>query len=710
MFSGKLGSAKNVCPVQPVRGVLMAMKDDGSRQLLRQFVETRSDEAFRRLVRQHAPMVFSTALRRLSGDRAAAEDVTQEVFCLLARKASGLTGVVLAGWLYRQACRRAANFVRTEIRRKQRETSAMEESSLTHHLEVADDLARELDAAMDSLAAKDRDALVIRYFESADYSTVGRALGISEEAARKQVSRALEKLSVIFKRKGITVASASLGGSLSGFGAESLPENLVSRISAHAMKATPVAGSAWIYLFKPIAAGVVATSLVSSVILTVRNEAGPPASVSAGSKVRADSVKSRRPEYTVLPEGASLDVLIAEIKRIQAGPANSLTKLRLTAVLDRIRNDQIRDFIGLANVRLNHAERVATYGRLLSRWVAAEPESVMDFVLAENICKQVDQRGSTSLLNILFHDWMWKDARAAGAWLLRHWEDPVLKSSSFREVLRERSAASVVGVLIDADDKAALADFIRALPTDLDRKAAFEQVVGVSSSGDVSRFFEVNKGMACYQFIRSLPNAPWSSEVARSFLSRWMEISPEVFEKAASTMGPDDMFTAALGRLGARHVPGKPEPSLSGGMAVRSQRSDAMTYESSAIRAGLEAGLPREDVLSAVGSVLLHRLPREAMLIWLDAHHDEIQMDGVLADKARMEAFSRVMTEQVPCEVAAIGWASRISEPELRARLCRGAFRKLCAEKPADAAAWMDKPDLPRDLRDTFRTILEETR
>jgi hypothetical protein len=189
-----------------------------------------------------------------------------------------------------------------------------------------------------------------------------------------------------------------------------------------------------------------------------------------------------------------------------------------------------------------------------------------------------------------------------------------------------------------------------------------------------------------------------------------MEISPEVFEKAVSTMGPDDQFMAALARLGARHVPGKPEPSLAGGMAVRSQTIDAMSYEPSAIRAGLDAGLPREEVLSAVGSVLLHRLSREAMLKWLDAHHDEIQMDGVLADKARKEASSRVITKQVPCEVAAISWASRISEPELRARLCRGAFRKLCAEKPADAAAWLGKPDLPPDMRDSFRTILEETR
>ncbi|MFA9211819.1 MAG: hypothetical protein ACEQR5_08320, partial [Moraxellaceae bacterium] len=61
---------------------------------------------------------------------------------------------------------------------------------------------------------------------------------------------------------GITIASVSLGGTLTGFGAQPVPDGLVSRICIHAGKVTPAAaGSAWMHLLKPILAGVAVTSL-----------------------------------------------------------------------------------------------------------------------------------------------------------------------------------------------------------------------------------------------------------------------------------------------------------------------------------------------------------------------------------------------------------------------------------------------------------------
>jgi DNA-directed RNA polymerase specialized sigma24 family protein len=77
------------------------MNAPDSGQPLREFSRNRSEQAFRELVRDHSPMVFATALRKLGGDHAAAQDVAQEVFTLLARKAHRLGSVVLVGWLYR---------------------------------------------------------------------------------------------------------------------------------------------------------------------------------------------------------------------------------------------------------------------------------------------------------------------------------------------------------------------------------------------------------------------------------------------------------------------------------------------------------------------------------------------------------------------------------------------------------------------------------
>ena len=70
-------------------------------ELLRRYVFERSEAAFAELVQQYVALVYSAALRQTNGDVHLAEDVTQEVFTDLARKAARLTRhTSLAGWLY----------------------------------------------------------------------------------------------------------------------------------------------------------------------------------------------------------------------------------------------------------------------------------------------------------------------------------------------------------------------------------------------------------------------------------------------------------------------------------------------------------------------------------------------------------------------------------------------------------------------------------
>jgi RNA polymerase sigma factor (sigma-70 family) len=47
---------------------------------------------------------------------------------------------------------------------------------------------------MIELAESDREAILMRYFEKRQLREIGERLGLSEEAARKRVDRALEKL------------------------------------------------------------------------------------------------------------------------------------------------------------------------------------------------------------------------------------------------------------------------------------------------------------------------------------------------------------------------------------------------------------------------------------------------------------------------------------------------------------------------------------
>ena len=81
------------------------------RQLLEAHVDRRDEAAFAQLVRRHVNLVFGTAFRIL-GDRTAAEEVAQNVFVTLARKAASIrAGEGLAGWLHRAAVLEAVVFL-----------------------------------------------------------------------------------------------------------------------------------------------------------------------------------------------------------------------------------------------------------------------------------------------------------------------------------------------------------------------------------------------------------------------------------------------------------------------------------------------------------------------------------------------------------------------------------------------------------------------
>jgi len=183
-------------------------------QLLRDYADHRSEQAFGELVKRHMDLVYSTARRLVGGDAHLAADVTQTVFIDLARKACSLGRcAVLSGWLYRHTCYTASKAVRSERRRQAREKEAVAMNAQNDQSDadaVWQQIAPVLDDAMNRLGTRDRDAIVLRFFERRDLRVVGAALGVSEDGAQKRVSRALEKLRGYFARRGITLSAATL--------------------------------------------------------------------------------------------------------------------------------------------------------------------------------------------------------------------------------------------------------------------------------------------------------------------------------------------------------------------------------------------------------------------------------------------------------------------------------------------------------------------
>lgn len=203
-------------------------------QLLQRYSKESSEEAFEELIRRHVGLVYSTALRRLNGDESMAKDVAQIVFTNLARKAHTFgPNVVIAGWLHRDTCFTALEVLRRESRRQAREQVAATMSANEQEPEGKwDQIRPELDEALQQLHRKDRDAILLRFFEQRSLTEIGQRLGLGESGASRRVTRALEKLRVLLQRRGIATTAAGLTAVLGSHAIQAVPAGLAGSICA----------------------------------------------------------------------------------------------------------------------------------------------------------------------------------------------------------------------------------------------------------------------------------------------------------------------------------------------------------------------------------------------------------------------------------------------------------------------------------------------
>ena len=214
--------------------------------LLRAWAEHGSEEAFAELVARHIDFVYSVALRKVAGNGGLATEVAQTVFVDLARKARTLRAEgSLAGWLHRHTCYAAAAALRREQRRHAREQMAAAMHALEHDSSTDwSSLAPLLDDAVNALGEADRRAILLRFYERQNLHTVGGVLGVSDDAAQKRVTRALEKLRVWLGRRGVTSSTAALAGLLGAHSVTAAPAGTALIVTTGALATAGAAAGA----------------------------------------------------------------------------------------------------------------------------------------------------------------------------------------------------------------------------------------------------------------------------------------------------------------------------------------------------------------------------------------------------------------------------------------------------------------------------------
>jgi RNA polymerase sigma factor (sigma-70 family) len=310
-------------------------------ELLRRYAEEKSEAAFAELVRLHLNLVYFAALRQVGGDAHRAKDVAQTVFTDLARKAHSLTGrATLTGWLHTSTRFAAAKLRRADFTRQHHEQEATTMNVLLSDSDPATEWERlrpMIDDVIHELDDRDREAVLLRFFENRPFAEIGATLRLSEDAARMRVDRALEKLRAALARRGVKSTSAALAAVFANQVAASAPAGLAGAISSNALANAAVssglaAAGAGIFMGtkSTLIIGVVALAAIGSTFLqwsrAQRAEDALGALAFERDKFRAQSIADRQRVARSAQDVTTLEAELGSLKAKEAETAALLER------------------------------------------------------------------------------------------------------------------------------------------------------------------------------------------------------------------------------------------------------------------------------------------------------------------------------------------------------------------------------------------------
>ncbi len=291
------------------------MMTQTDKQLITRFTKHDDQAAFSDLVKRYVDVAYAAAIACLGKDDLA-RDACQLTFVELARKAKHFSaGVKLGGWVYSTSRNISRKILRGEMRRQQREQHYADQMKKQHTPEI--DWSRvtpEIHEALEELKETDRETIILRFFQHKSLPEVGEALGLSADAARMRLNRALDRLGGQLERKGICSTATALAGVLPVHAAVTAPAGLASLIST---SAPALAGTASLSMATLTSTAIVimkTKTLILAASLAVVAAIGTSVYKTAGSK--AD------PQNSVPPAATTSAPIESPISEEAIEPAN----------------------------------------------------------------------------------------------------------------------------------------------------------------------------------------------------------------------------------------------------------------------------------------------------------------------------------------------------------------------------------------------------
>ena len=524
-------------------------------------------------------------------------------------------------------------------------------------------LAPLLDEAMSSLSSKDRDAVVLRCFEGRSLRAVGEMLGISEGAAGKRVSRALERLRGNLSRRGVTTSVAGLAAVIGTNAVKAeVPSGLLQTVAANALVPTKAISPLLVPhgLSALIGAAVVGTAMVGASFVSevttpvLASRSGSEERKEGGAPGWRNSRHPREPGRDRPPEAESVETIVAEIGKVAQLPE---TRRRTAELEELVRKIHPSDLAQAAERLHGYDGPRAVWLRIMpilfGRWSQFETEAALEFCAVS-----LRNHGERRMWGRMIGAWETSQAPAARNWFLK-----AARGEAEMGLLR-KGGFEKTGALIALKSVDDFESFLSALP----------ELPGTPMVGEQTTLAQAVRADALYMVGRL------SIEDRR----RWAETltDPRELSRVIESM----FHSVASARREETREEGSAELRNLADWAWDQLPADGR--EASMV--GVVMALNREDVHAAIR--------------WFGEKGSEADVQGMAMRIVTYKNFPR------PRPQVQLAWADAIPDARLREDAAAGVFRRWCRDQGRDTqspASYLSTADLSPARRARFEEILK---